>query len=249
MPIEVYEYDKYILLKFYQADNRYNLFNVEFMTQMIDVLSAINENKGKRFLVIRGEDNFGAGADIRELIKASNDSEFAVTFFTYMREVFHKMLDLNKIVISQVKKIAYGASMELLLFSDYVISEKKAMFATPGVKIGVFPPVLSSVGHFILGYNNVKRIAMKGDVIDTNEAKSIGLVHIIDDDLDKATLDLIEELSTLAPSATLYIKRNMLRTFRNYIDKAFDDLIVQIQSEEAREGLLSFLNKTNPPWI
>ncbi|MCH4814260.1 MAG: enoyl-CoA hydratase/isomerase family protein [Saccharolobus sp.] len=249
MPIEVYEYDKYILLKFYQNDNKYNLFNVEFMTQMIDTLSAINDNKGKRFLIIRGEDNFGTGADIRELIKASNDSEFAITFFTYMREIFHKMLDMNKIVISQVKKIAYGASMELLLLSDYVISESKAMFATPGVKIGVFPPVLSSIGHFILGYNNVKRIAMKGEVIDANEAKSIGLVHIVNDDLDKATFELIKELSISAPSATLYIKRNMLRPFRDYIDKAFNDLIIQIQSEEAREGLLSFLNKTNPPWF
>jgi Enoyl-CoA hydratase/carnithine racemase len=104
MPIEVYEYDKYILLKFYPKDNKYNLFNVEFMTQLIDTLSAINDNKGKRFLIIRGEDNFGTGADIRELIKASNDNEFAITFFTYMREIFHKMLDMNKIVISQVKR-------------------------------------------------------------------------------------------------------------------------------------------------
>jgi Enoyl-CoA hydratase/carnithine racemase len=139
--------------------------------------------------------------------------------------------------------------MELLLLSDYVISESKAMFATPGVKIGVFPPVLSSIGHFILGYNNIKRIAMKGEVIDANEAKSIGLVHIVNDDLDKATFELIKELSISAPSATLYIKRNMLRPFRDYIDKAFNDLIIQIQSEEAREGLLSFINKTNPPWF
>ncbi|WP_338599497.1 enoyl-CoA hydratase/isomerase family protein [Sulfolobus tengchongensis] len=249
MPIEVYEHDKYILLKFFQPENKYNLFNVKFMTEVIDTLSSINENKNKRFLIIRGEDNFGAGADIRELIRATNDSEFAITFFTYMREIFHKMLDLNKIVISQVKKIAYGASMELLLLSDYVVSEANAKFATPGVKIGLFPPVLSSIGAFIIGYNNVKRLAISGEVINADEAKSMGLVHIVSDNLDKATEGLMKEISSSAPFATLYVKRNMLRPFRQYIDKAFDDLVVQVQSEEAREGLLSFLNKSNPSWI
>ncbi|BDC00217.1 enoyl-CoA hydratase/isomerase family protein [Saccharolobus caldissimus] len=249
MGIEVEEHEKYFLLKFSPYEEKYNLFNIRFMTEMIDTLSFLSENKSKKFLIIRGEDNFGAGADIKELLKATEDHEFAITFFTYMREIFHKLLDINKIVISQVKKIAYGASMELLLLSDYVISEKDVKFAAPGVKLGVFPPVLSSIGSFIIGYNNVKRLAMLGEVINADEAKSIGLVHIISDNFDKDTATLINNLIKSSPSSLLYVKRNMLRPFRQYMDKAFEDLIVQIQSEEAREGILSFINKTNPPWF
>ena len=88
MSIEVYDYGKYSLLVFSSKDSKYNLFNMKFMTEMIDVLSSLEENKEKKFLVIRGEDNFGAGADIRELLKASNDSEFAITFFKYMKLIF-----------------------------------------------------------------------------------------------------------------------------------------------------------------
>ncbi|MEM0164900.1 MAG: enoyl-CoA hydratase/isomerase family protein [Saccharolobus sp.] len=245
MSIEVYDYGKYFLLVFSSKDSKYNLFNMKFMTEMIDALSSLEENREKKFLIIRGEDNFGAGADIRELLKASNDSEFAITFFKYMKLIFYKLMDINKIIISQVKKLAYGASLELLLLSDFVISEYDAKFATPGVKIGVFPPVLSSIGSFIIGYNNVKRLAMKGEAITAEEAKLMGLVHILSKDLDNDTQKLIDELSKASPSAILYSKRNMLRPLRQYIDKAFDDLVVQVQSEEAREGILGFLNKTN----
>ncbi len=247
--IEVEEYNGYYLLKFYPKDQKYNLFNIDFMTQFIDILHNLSYDKTRKFLILRGEDNFGAGADLKELLRATTSNEFALTFFNYMREIYHLLMDINKIVISQVKKIAYGASLEILLLSDYVIAETNTKFATPAVRLGLFPPVLSSIGSFIIGYNNVKRLIYRGDVLDADEAKSIGLVNVVTNDIEKETDEILREFGKVSISAILLAKRNMLRPFKQYIDKAFEELILQVATEEAREGILSYINKTNPPWL
>lgn len=229
--------------------SKYNVMNVKFMTEFLDVLSEIEKDKGRRYLIVKGQNNFGTGADIRELNIASKDREFAVSFFTYMKDIYMRLINLEKITIAQVEGLAYGAHLELLLVMDFVLAKKDAKFATPGGKIGVFPPVLLTLGPYIIGIHNVRRLALLGEEISAEEAEKIGLITKAVDDLDMETQKLITNMSYMAPSSLLLMKRHIAKYLERNLDEVFKTLSLQVSSDEAREGINAFLSKTQPSWL
>ncbi len=239
---------KYSVIKF-STGGKYNLFNIKFMTDMIDALSELENERTSRYLIIQGEGNFGTGADIGELKKANDDLEFARTFFSYMRQIYEKILQIPKIVIALPENIAYGASMEMLLVSDFVIAKPGTKFAAPGAKLGVFPPVLVSIGPHIIGYQNARRLALTGEEIDVEEAVKIGLVNYISEDPMKTAKVLMDKMSVMAPTSLMWMKKNINSHMSELLYDAFDDLVNQVQSENAKEGILAFISKNKPSWI
>ncbi|WP_149564911.1 enoyl-CoA hydratase/isomerase family protein [Sulfuracidifex tepidarius] len=248
MVVKLESYGNYSVLKF-NTGGKYNLFNIKFMTDMIDVLSNVEEDRISRFLIIEGEGNFGTGADITELKKANDDLEFARTFFNYMRQIYEKIMTVPKIVIALPQNIAYGASMEMLLVSDFVIAKNGTKFAAPGAKLGVFPPVLVSIGPSIIGYQNARRLALTGEEIDADEAMRIGLVNYVSEDPMKTASVLMEKMSVMAPTSLIWMKKNLDSRMKDMLYDAFDDLVNQVQSDNAKEGILAFISKTRPSWI
>jgi enoyl-CoA hydratase/carnithine racemase len=241
--------DNFILLTF-NTGTKYNVFNVKFMTELLDTLSEIEKEKKYRFIVFKGENgNFGSGADIRELNRASIDREFASSFFNYMKDLYLKLINIDKITIAQVEGIAYGASLELLLVMDFVIASKSAKFAAPGGKIGVFPPVLLTLGPYIIGLNNVKRLAMLGEEITAEEAEKIGLITKATDEIDKETANLIYKMSFMAPSSLMLMKRHIMKYLDRDLSEVFKSLTIQVGGDESREGINAFLAKTKPSWL
>ncbi|AWR93537.1 enoyl-CoA hydratase/isomerase family protein [Acidianus brierleyi] len=247
MYVNLEDHNNYCVISF-NTGGKYNLVNIKFMIEFLDTLAEIEKNRSYRFIMIHGENgNFGAGADIRELLKASEDKEFAISFFNYMKAMYQKLLNINKITIAQVNGVAYGASLEMLLLMDFVIAEESSKFAAPGGKIGVFPPVLVSLGPYIIGLRNVKRLAMLGEEIDSKEAKNIGLIDSYGD-IKEETNSLVSKLVSFSPTALLSMKRLVLSNMSHNLDDAFESIISQVTSDNAKEGISSFLAKIKPSW-
>ncbi|MUN28811.1 enoyl-CoA hydratase/isomerase family protein [Sulfuracidifex metallicus] len=247
MVVKLESYGPYSVIKF-NSGTKYNLFNIKFMTDMIDTLSNLEEDRSSRYVLVQGEGNFGAGADITELKRANDDLEFARTFFNYMRQIYEKIISIQKIFIMLPENIAYGASMEMLLVSDFVISKVGTKFAAPGGKIGVFPPVLVSIGPHLIGFQNVRRLAILGEEIDADEAAKIGLVNYVSDDPMKTAKVLMDKISVMAPASIMWMKKNISWRLRESMYEAFDDLVNQVQSDTAKEGILAFISKNRPSW-
>ncbi|MBB5252795.1 enoyl-CoA hydratase/isomerase family protein [Sulfurisphaera ohwakuensis] len=229
-------------------EGKYNLVDIKFMHNLIDSLRMLDSNKEVRFVIIRGINNFGAGADIGELRRASDNREYATNFFSTMFEMFRTLLNLSKITIANVEGIAYGASMEILLATDFVIASKNSKFAVPGGKIGVFPPVMLTLGKYRLGWNNVLKMAFLGRELNAEEAKQIGLVYEITDNFEDTNANLIRELKQIAPSSLSMMRKILFTEHEKELEKAFQELIDQVLTEDARTGVISFLTKTKPKW-
>jgi methylglutaconyl-CoA hydratase len=247
MYVNLEDHGSYVIISF-NTGTKYNLVNMKFMVELLDTLSYVEKNRSYRFIIIRGDNgNFGAGADIKELLKASEDKEFAISFFNYMKSMYQKLININKITIAQVNGIAYGASLEMLLVMDFVISEPSSKFAAPGGKIGVFPPVLISIGPYIIGLQNVKRLAMLGEEIDAKEAKAIGLINSYGD-IKEETNKLISKLVSFSPTSLFTMKRLISSSMSSNLDNAFESIISQVSSDNAKEGISSFFAKIKPSW-
>jgi len=234
----------------FNTGGKYNVVNEEFMYDMIDTLRELDSNKDVRFIVLTGANkNFGAGADIKELKSANENREYATNFFSTMSEMYRTIINLSKPVISIVEGIAYGASMEILLVSDIVIASPYARFAAPGAKIGVFPPVLVTIGKYVIGVNNVIRIALLGEELSAEEAKQIGLVHFVSDNLEGEIQKVMDKLRLMAPSSLMNMRRLIFKNYERELKSAFKLLIDQVLTQDATNGILAFLTKTKAPWI
>jgi len=232
-----------------EEEGKYNLVDMKFMHNFIDTLRALEKEREIRFVILRGKGNFGAGADIKELKKATEDREHARNFFSTMYEMFRTLFNFPKPIIANVEGIAYGASLELLLGCDFVIASETAKFAAPGGKIGVFPPVLVTVGKEILGWKTVREMALLGKELTAKEAKEVGLVYEVSDDFDKVNNRLIQGLKQMAPSSLTQMRSLIYKKHEEELKYAFDKLSEQVQSANAKNGVIAFLTRTKPDWL
>jgi len=231
-----------------EGEGKYNLVDIKFMHQFIDTLKELEKAKGIRFVIIRGKENFGAGADIKDLRRANEDRDYAINFFHTMSEMFRVLFNFPKPLIANVEGIAYGASLEMLLGFDFVIASENARFAAPGSKIGVFPPVLVTIGKEILGWKVVKEMAFLGKELTAKEAKEIGLVYEVTDNFDDTNYRLIQQLKQMAPTSLTQMRSLLYRKYEDELRHAFNNLIEQVRTEDAKNGIYAFLAKTKPNW-
>ena len=227
----------------------YNVINKQLMYGMIDAFRKLDNEKSIRFVILTGANkNFGAGVDIKEYKLANENREYAISFFSTMHDMYRTLLNFSKPIISVVEGVAYGASMELLLVSDIVISSPYSRFAAPGGKIGVFPPVVVTLGKEILGWDTVKKLALLGEELSADEAKKVGLVHYISENLEEEGRKVMEKLKQMAPSSLTNMRKILYSKYEKELEDAFKILIDQVVSRDAMNGVLAFLTKTKPPW-
>ncbi|WP_256202769.1 hypothetical protein [Sulfuracidifex tepidarius] len=77
----------------------------------------------------------------------------------------------------------------------------------------------------------------------------IGLVNYVSEDPMKTASVLMEKMSVMAPTSLIWMKKNLDSRMKDMLYDAFEDLVNQVQSDNAKEGILAFISKTRPSWI
>ncbi len=251
MPLVTYNVQGDVGFIVIDTGTRYNLVNGKFMVEFIDTLDMLNKNQQIRFITVHGaKDNLGAGADVNELYHATTSREYAEWFFNTMKEVYIRLMTADKFIIGFVRGVAYGAHLELLLAMDYVIANKDAKFAAPGGRIGVYPPVLVTMGPERIGWNTTRRLAFLGETLEAEEALRVGLVDEVTEETDpmRAVDKVVRAVRQMAPTSVSKMRKILYARYRDLIERAFQSLKEQLMTLDAREGVAAFLMKTKPRW-
>ena len=157
-----------------------NALSTALMTALHEELRRIQDDDDVRVVVIAGNGpGFCAGHDLKE-IRANPGRQAYATLFAQCSDLMLAITRLPKPVICRVHGIATAAGCQLVATCDLAVATEEAMFATPGVNIGLFcstPMVAVS--------RNVPRKQTMGNVVDpvsqsrprvrANTAWSIGL--------------------------------------------------------------------------
>ncbi|BBD73076.1 enoyl-CoA hydratase [Sulfodiicoccus acidiphilus] len=220
----------------------------KFMVEMVDALKLV-ERDDSRVLALEGEGNFGAGVDLEELYEVSKNSDAVSKFFSSLRELFINLLRFRKPVVSLVTGVAYGASLELAILSDFVISSPEAKFSSPGMRWGLFPPVLLALGPSIMGTRRLNRFILTGEEVDAREAATMGLVDLVSPDPERELERLSKELLRNGPQVLALAKRLRTRDVEERILLYMKELVVQATTDEVKEGLRAFVFRRTPPWV
>lgn len=210
-----------------------------------------------RVLILRGEGgDFCAGADLDPANRGSLDS--AVARHRRMKIVGEAALTLHRLskpTIAAVDGVAVGAGMNLALGCDIVVCSDRARFSEIFVRRGL---TLDFGGSWLLprivGMQRARELALSGRIIGAREAVEIGLAAemVTADRLEERATEMAAGLLAGAPFAQMLIKRALSASFQRSFPDALatetDFQTVALGTEDAAEGMASFLEKRDPKW-
>jgi crotonobetainyl-CoA hydratase len=221
-----------------------------------DALEDAQADDDIRTVVITGTGRaFCAGADIKESLAGRPEVPERYQAWGWGGFVRHF---ISKPVIAAVNGLALGGGMEIVLATDLVVADEKAVFGLPEVKIGT---LAAGGGCFRLLQELPPKIALKllfsGDSIDADEALRLGLINeVVRDGRDvlDVALELAESINKNAPLAVQAIKRI---AYGVGVGAERDDIFWRVtaleragilRTEDATEGRRAFVEKRQPVW-
>jgi enoyl-CoA hydratase len=156
---------------------------------------------------------------------------------------------LSKPVVCALQGTCLTIGIELLLATDVRVAAANTRFGQIEIKRGIYPVGGATIRlPREVGWGNAMRWLLTADEISAEEAHRIGLVQEITpvgQELNRALAiaDTIAAQSPLGVRATLASSRIALHNEAEAARRLFPDLGPLLQSDDAKEGLRSFLER------
>ena len=228
-----------------------NIIDIPMIEEISGALASIGSDGSVKVLTMGHEGKaFSAGVSIKD---HSPDR------VNEMLEKFHGMFRLLNSLpmpsVALVDGMALGGGCELAVYCDMVIASDRANFGQPEIKVGVFPPVAAALYPRLIGRNRALELLLTGETVDATEAKAIGLINKVfpAHSFHEKAEEFIKKLTSLSGPVLKLTKRaidlglhgNMGERIQDVERLYLDELM---RTEDAREGLNSFLEKRKPNW-
>jgi 2-(1,2-epoxy-1,2-dihydrophenyl)acetyl-CoA isomerase len=236
--------------------DKLNAFAGRMRHEVADAVRAVAESDTVRVLVVTGAGRaFCAGADIgymRELLERRDTEAFAA-LVEAGRAVVTTIRSVPKPVVASVNGPAAGGGANLALACDVRIASDRASIGQTFNRIGLHP---DWGGTYLLprlvGSSKALELIFSAEMIEAEEAKRLGLFNrvVAHDSLAAETDAYARRLAAKPPLALALAKRAVNASASENLDAMLDmELDHQLRcfrSDDAREGLLAFLDKRAP---
>jgi enoyl-CoA hydratase/carnithine racemase len=232
---------------------RRNALSRLLLLQLKEQLTRLATDPSVRVVILRAAGAaFSAGHDLRELVEG--DTEEHAALFTLCTSVMEGVRQLPQPVIAAVQGIATAAGCQLVASCDLVVAAEEAVFATPGVKIGLFCSTPAVALSRVVPPRKALEMLFTGTPISAREAERIGLINRVvpAQRLDEEALQLARQIATATPSTLTLGKRafyEQLPLDRPAAYRVAEKIMVEnTQADDAQEGMRAFLEKRPPRW-
>jgi 2-(1,2-epoxy-1,2-dihydrophenyl)acetyl-CoA isomerase len=228
-----------------------NAFNALMNKEIINALKEAGRNDEVRAVVITGEGRaFCSGEDLSGV---HDDLNHADEIRKRYNPMVQQLAKLEKPVIAAVNGAAAGAGMSLALACDFRIASEKASFIEAFIHVGLVPDS-GSLYYLprIVGYAKALELAVLGEKVTAEEAKSLGLVTQVFpvDAFEEETAAFAERMAVLPTKAIGLIKRYMRQSFENTLDQTLENEAFAQRTagltQDHKEGIEAFLEKRKP---
>jgi enoyl-CoA hydratase len=191
---------------------------------------------------------FCAGADLKE--QAAEGGPEAGT--KRMLDLLRAIVELPKPVITRLDGAVRAGGVGIVGASDIALASDKASFAFTEVRLGLAPAIISLTTLGRMTERAAARYYLTGETFGADAAAATGLITAAVDDLDAEIGTLADALRRCSPQGLAETKPlTTERTRAAFCERgeAVQALSARLfGSEEAREGMLSFLQKRPPRW-
>lgn len=195
---------------------------------------------------------FCAGADLAEAA-GRDPSELAVDRAREMTQLLRRILTCPLPVIAAVDGHVRAGGLGLIGACDIVVAGTASTFALTEARIGVAPSIISLTLLPKMTARAAGRYFVTGEKFGAAEAAQMGLVTLAAADVAAAVDDLTAAIAQGSPQGLAESKALTTAAILDEFDRRAEALTQRsaelFVSDEAREGILAFLEKRKPRWV
>jgi 2-(1,2-epoxy-1,2-dihydrophenyl)acetyl-CoA isomerase len=226
-----------------------NAIDAETWQLLGELVGKASADDEVRAVVLTGQGgNFSSGADISGM-----PAGHPLGRLRGIGRVAEALWSCPKPVAAKVEGWAVGAGWSLALCCDLVVASATARFSAVFAKRGLSPDVGATwLLPRLAGLQQAKRLAFLADVIDAEEARSLGLVTWVKapDEIGEFTADLARRLAAMPPVVLAQTKdllnAGVTQAFRTSLDEEMRAQSVNYATTDAVAAREAFRAKTEP---
>ena len=232
-------------------DNR-NALSTALVNQLHQAFTDATEESGVRVVVLgHTGGTFCAGADLAEAA-GRDPGDLAVDRARELAQLLRRILKLPIPVIAAVDGHVRAGGLGLVGACDIAVAGQASTFALTEARIGVAPSIISLTLLPKMSARAAGRYFLTGEKFGAAEAAEMGLITIAADDVTATVASLAANIGKGSPQGLAASKALTTAAILEAFDRDADELTEQsarlFVSEEAREGMMAFLQKRTPNW-
>jgi enoyl-CoA hydratase/carnithine racemase len=246
--------DKEIASIIIDESKTYNALSFKNLNDLIKVFKKFDNDKNIKVIIIEGAGKgFSAGHNLKEVNGLKNRAKYQKLFNLCSKLMLH-IVEGKKPVIAKVHGAAFAAGCQLVASCDLAYSTNDAIFATPGVNIGLFCSTPMVAVSRKVNRKRLMKMLLTGEPIKANYAKEIGLIndHFSKSKLDNEVLKLSKKIASKSNLTIKIGKQTFYKQLEMPLRKAYaytSKMMTQnMMAMDAKEGISAFLEKRKPIW-
>ena len=232
----------------------YNSLSFNTLNLLLKAFKKLNNDNSTKVIVLEGAGKgFSAGHNLIEVRKLKKRSKY-LKLFNLCSELMLQIVEGRKPVIAKVHGAAYAAGCQLVASCDLAYSTNDAMFATPGVNIGLFCSTPMVAVSRKVNRKRMMKMLLTGEPIKANYAKEIGLIndHFSKSKLNNEVIKLAKNIASKSKLTIKIGKQAFYKQLEMPLRKAYmytsKMMTLNMMAMDAKEGISAFLEKRKPKW-
>ena len=230
----------------------YNSLSFQNLTDLIKIFKKLDQDKKTKVIIIEGSGRgFSAGHNLKEVknLKVRNKYQ---KLFNLCSKLMLQIVEGKKPVIAKVHGAAYAAGCQLVASCDLAYSTRDALFATPGVNIGLFCSTPMVAVSRKINRKSMMKMLLTGEPIKANYAKEIGLIndYFSKSKLNSETLKIAKKIASKSNLTIKIGKQAFYKQLEMPLRKAYfyasKVMTLNMMATDAKEGISAFLEKRQP---
>lgn len=222
--------------------------------ELLYALEGAQNDPAVRVVVLTGSgDVFCSGGDLGQMAGAvAETSELPIK--GDFSDLLLAMTNMTKPIIAKVRGVAKGGGLGLVGASHFAIAATDTMFSTPELNVGVFPMMIMAVLARTMPKRQLLSMMLTTNTLSAQDAENWGLItkSVPTAMLDREVQQMADALVARSPTAVsrglaAYNKMGDL-SLKEALPMLRDELYSLLGTEDAREGLMAFMEKRQPRW-
>jgi enoyl-CoA hydratase/carnithine racemase len=232
---------------------RRNAIGPEMTNELLYALEDAREDEATRVIVLTGEGKaFCAGGDFAQMSGGGDGPKLAPK--GDYADLLLALARSDKPVIARVNGHAMGGGLGMVAACTFAIGAEEAELGTPEIQVGLFPMMIMAVLARLVPRRKLVQMMLLGERVNAREALSLGILGEVVPlaELDAAVKKIADAIAGKSPSTVRLGLRAFAAQDDLELEKALpllrERLVECLSTEDAREGLMAFLEKRAPVW-
>ncbi len=254
MNIKITNHNKEIARVIINEPKTYNSLSYKNLEDLIITFKKLDKDKRVKVIILEGAGKgFSAGHNLKE-IKSLKKKDKYNKLFNLCSKLMIQIVEGRKPVIAKVHGAAFAAGCQLVASCDLAYSTKDAIFATPGVNIGLFCSTPMVAVSRKISKKHMMKMLLTGEPIKASYAKEIGLINdcFLKSKINNEILKIAKKIASKSNLTIKIGKQAFYKQLEMPLKKAYSYtskvMTTNMMAMDAKEGISAFLEKRKPVW-